>query len=31
MKPKFNFATIILGAMGGTGIGFLIWAFVTYA
>ncbi len=31
MKLKFDKAVIILGAMGGTGIGFLIWAFVTYA
>ena len=28
---KFNKATLILGAMGGSAIGFLIWVFVTYA
>ncbi len=28
MKLKFNLATIIFGAMGGAGIGFLIWVFV---
>ena len=28
---KFNKATLLLGAMGGAGIGFLIWVFVTYA
>ena len=25
---KFNKATLILGAMGGSAIGFLIWVFV---
>ncbi len=30
MKRKLNTA-LILGAMGGSAIGFLIWVFVTYA
>ena len=28
---KFNKATLLLGAMGGASIGFIIWVFVTYA
>ena len=28
---KFNKATLLLGAMGGASIGFIIWVFICYA